>query len=302
MNILIAEDDATSRKLLELSLKQWGHRVVATADGAAALDAWTRERFDVLITDWMMPDVDGIELVRKIREQEVRLQRYTWTVLLTTKVFRDNYALAMEAGIDDFLMKPLDRELLRVRLSVAARVLGMQKQLTDIEAIIPICMHCKAIRNSPQQWQRIEEYLAAHVSTSLSHGYCPDCYLEESVLPEIARLEALHGAPSPTGAGPVDPAALGFLRAHEAESPDLARDLMRAFVDIAAGMDGLLARPAALDPTKGPVFRFAKAARAIGAYPLADALRLPTQHRDLARTELALVLAEPGFSVPANAA
>ena len=261
MNILIAEDDATSRKLLELSLRQWGHRVIVTADGAAALEAWSCERFDVVITDWMMPNVDGIELVRRIREQETRLQRYTWTVLLTTKAFQENYAVAMEAGVDDFLTKPLDRELLRVRLSVAARVLGMRQKLSEIEAIIPICMHCKSIRNSPQHWQRVEEYLAAHVSTSISHGYCPDCYLAESVLPEIARIEALHGAPRPAGAGAVDPAALSFLQAHEAESPNLAGDLVRAFVDIAAGMDGLLARNSSLDRTKGPVFRFGKAAR-----------------------------------------
>jgi sigma-B regulation protein RsbU (phosphoserine phosphatase) len=274
VKILIAEDDATSRKLLELSLKSWGHDCITAVDGTAALEAWRLHRFDVLITDWMMPEMDGIALIRRVCEIEAQKGRYAWKMLLTTKAFRDNFEVAMQAGVDDFLVKPLDRVLLRVRLTVAARILGMQKQVRDAEALIPICMRCKAVRNSATQWQRIEEYLALHVSESVTHGYCPDCFLAESILPEVKRLEERYGRPVLKGVTPIDPAALDFLRAHEAESPGLADDLVHSFAETAANVDrGLSSPDSPILLGAAPLARFEAAARAVGANALADTLQ-----------------------------
>jgi diguanylate cyclase (GGDEF)-like protein len=131
MKILIAEDDTTSRLLFGATLRKLGHTVTAVEDGHKAWKAWRQDGYPLLISDWMMPDVDGLELCRMVRG-ESSLQ-YTYIILLTAMDSKGSYLKGMDAGADDFITKPFDEELLAARLRVAERILGLHQKL-HIEA------------------------------------------------------------------------------------------------------------------------------------------------------------------------
>ena len=127
MKILIAEDDAVSRLVLTATLKKLGCEVVATASGTEAWDTFQQEHFPLLISDWMMPDMDGLELCQKIRAE--RGMQYTYIILLTARGGKTNYLDAMDAGADDFVTKPFDEDQLAARLRVAQRILALHEIL-----------------------------------------------------------------------------------------------------------------------------------------------------------------------------
>jgi signal transduction histidine kinase len=131
MKILIAEDDATSREILAHVLRQLGHEVQETANGEEAWAVFQREHVSFLISDWMMPGLDGLQLCRRIRAEQ--RPRYTYIVLLTVLGGKQNYLEAMEAGTDDFISKPFDVDQLHARLRVAERILGLQTELREVE-------------------------------------------------------------------------------------------------------------------------------------------------------------------------
>lgn len=127
MKILIAEDDTTSRLLFAATLKKLGHAVTAVENGHKAWEAWRGEAHPLLISDWMMPDMDGLQLCRMIRA-EPGLQ-YTYIILLTALDCKGNYLVGMNAGADDFITKPFDEEHLAARLRVADRILALHQKL-----------------------------------------------------------------------------------------------------------------------------------------------------------------------------
>ena len=120
MLVLIAEDDATTRQVLEMRVKQLHHDTVLASDGAEAWDRFERSHPDVVITDWAMPHLSGIDLCRKIRAHAH--DDYTY-VIAVTAMREHRYALeAMRAGLDDYLTKPVDPEELELRLLAAERL------------------------------------------------------------------------------------------------------------------------------------------------------------------------------------
>ena len=129
MKILVAEDDEVSRFMTVKALEKLGYPCTAASDGLVAWEAFGREGFDVVISDWMMPRVDGIELCRRIRASEQR--RYTYFIILTALAEREFRLTGMRAGADDYLDKPLDREELSLRLIVAERVTRLHRKLED---------------------------------------------------------------------------------------------------------------------------------------------------------------------------
>ena len=131
MKILIAEDDATSREILAHVLRQLGHEVVEAVNGEEAWAVFQREHVSLLISDWMMPGLDGLQLCRRIRAEQ--RPRYTYIILLTVLGGKRNYLEAMEAGTDDFITKPFDVDQLHARLRVTERILGLQTELREIE-------------------------------------------------------------------------------------------------------------------------------------------------------------------------
>jgi phosphoserine phosphatase RsbU/P len=127
MKILIAEDDPIVLRLLETYLHGWGHEVALARDGAQAWALFQECDYSLVISDWMMPEVDGLELVRRIRASE--RPGYVYVMLLTSKSGREDVVRGMEAGADDFMAKPFDRDELRVRLRAGERVIGLERDL-----------------------------------------------------------------------------------------------------------------------------------------------------------------------------
>jgi phosphoserine phosphatase RsbU/P len=184
MKIMIAEDDPVASKILSLTLEQIGHEVIVFSNGADAWERFKEEPVRIVVSDWMMPKLDGLQLCRRIRERAEREQKgereYTYFILLTANhAGRDNLALAMEAGIDDFLQKPLDREGIWMRLRVAERILGFSRQIRQLAELLPICSYCKKIRDDSAYWQQFEAYIQENTGSHFSHGICPDCFEEQ---------------------------------------------------------------------------------------------------------------------------
>ncbi len=129
MRILIADDDADMRRLLLHTLKRWGYEVVPASDGAQAWEILQREPISFVITDWIMPNLDGLGLCRRIREG--RFARYIYIILLTAKNSKDELIKGMEAGADDFLIKPFNAGELKVRIRAGERVVKLEHNLEE---------------------------------------------------------------------------------------------------------------------------------------------------------------------------
>jgi|SRR5271166_850689 len=126
--VLVAEDDAICRRVLQSRLLNWGFRVIAAEDGLRAWDVLRQDNApDLLILDWMMPGIDGPELCRRIRKQ--RRAVYPYILLVTGKDDTEDVVQGLEAGADDFLSKPVDPTELRARLQVGKRILALQHEL-----------------------------------------------------------------------------------------------------------------------------------------------------------------------------
>lgn len=198
--VLIAEDDAVSRRLLESTLRRWGYEVVLAANGDEALAGLEQPDAPALaVLDWMMPGLDGVDVCRRVRARPTATPPYI--ILLTAKTRREDVVQGLEAGADDFIGKPFDRDELRARLQVGVRVVSLQRKLADrvrdleaalgrvrqLQGLLPICAYCKKIRDDRNYWQQVEEYIGAHSDAQFSHGICPDCY-ERILGPQLRAM------------------------------------------------------------------------------------------------------------------
>jgi two-component system chemotaxis response regulator CheY len=127
MKILIADDDAITRRLVRDSIEKWGYEAIEARDGAEALSALEGSGAKLLIVDWNMPGIDGIELCRRVRGIEAL--GYVYIVLLTVKDRKQDVILALEAGADDHMAKPFDRNELKARVKAGERVLDLERAL-----------------------------------------------------------------------------------------------------------------------------------------------------------------------------
>ena len=188
MEILIADDDSVARMLLDSVLENWGHQVVVVNDGQQAWDILSQPDAPRLaIVDWMMPRIDGPELCRRIRRTPETLGLYV--ILLTSRRDPADIISGLQAGADDYIVKPFEPEELRARLGVGLRVVALQNSLNakitelkqalaqvhTLQGLIPICAYCKRIRNEAEFWERVESYITARSDARFSHGICPDC-------------------------------------------------------------------------------------------------------------------------------
>lgn len=186
MQILVAEDDFISRRLLITTLEQFGYQVTAFDNGEAAWEAYNAHPFRVVVSDWLMPGIDGLDFCRQVRQRPAT--EYTYFILLTANVQgKDSYLQAMAAGIDDFLAKPLDRDQIWMRLRVAERILRYTTQISQLEAMLPICSYCKKVRNDNNYWQQVESYVGERTGTYFSHSVCPSC-MDSVVKPQLEAM------------------------------------------------------------------------------------------------------------------
>jgi CheY-like chemotaxis protein len=196
MRVLAVEDDKLSMAVIRRSLERLGHSVLEAEDGEEAWGIWQKERPRVIVSDWQMPRLDGLGLCKRVRTHEGR--DYVYFILLTgTGGSVKNRSAAADAGVDDFLTKPVDRSALWMRLRVAERILKYTTQVHRLEEMMPMCSYCKKIRDDGNYWQQIESYLNERTGTEISHSVCPDCY-QKVVIPELEKLkaEAMKSAPA----------------------------------------------------------------------------------------------------------
>ncbi len=137
MRVLIADDEATSLLILQSTLEDLGHAYTTATDGLQAWELLQTTAVDVVISDWVMPGIDGIELCRRLRAQP--RAEYTYFIFLTSNSEKSHILTGVEAGADDYLVKPLDLDELRVRLLVAARITTLHAELaanrSDLERL-----------------------------------------------------------------------------------------------------------------------------------------------------------------------
>lgn len=175
LDIIVAEDDTITRTRLVSMLERMGHQVRAFTNGRQAWDEFSAIPARVVISDWLMPEMDGPELCAKVRARA--RTDYTYFILVTATQTTDaDYETASQAGTDDFLSKPLTSASLWRRLRVAKRILGFTKEIGQLKDLIPICAYCRQIREDDNFWSNIEQYIQVHTGSRFSHGICPQCY------------------------------------------------------------------------------------------------------------------------------
>jgi len=196
MQILIADDDAISRRLATHALTGCGAEVAVAEDGHAA---WAqiqgRTESMVLILDREMPGIDGMDLCRRARLLPSFPPLYI--VMVTGASETIDITAGLDAGADDYVIKPFKAAELKARAEVGMRIValqeGMARRLAELEqalanvkqlrGLLPMCAYCKKIRVDDKYWQQLEGYLSDHSDAEFSHGICPECF--PSVIDQI---------------------------------------------------------------------------------------------------------------------
>lgn len=175
LRILIAEDEEVSRRILQRMIEMWGHEVVSTSDGVEALSELQKQDAPPLaIMDLTMPEMDGIEVCKKVRETESSTPVYI--ILLTAKSGKEDIVVGLQAGANDYLTKPFDREELRARLDVGVRVIELQRSLAERVSELEQALRDreraeKELRNSETRYRQLIESSLGLIFTHDAAGH-----------------------------------------------------------------------------------------------------------------------------------
>jgi DNA-binding response OmpR family regulator len=191
MRILVAEDDAVTRKLLESTLGRLGLDVITAVDGNAAWNALEtlkgKDAPELAVLDWMMPGLEGIQILRRLRTTPGFELLYV--ILLTSRTDKEDVAYGLAAGANDYIAKPFDPSELEARVRVGERMVKLQRSLASrvaelevalahvqrLQGLLPICSYCKKVRNEADYWEQVDSYLTSHSDIRITHGICPQC-------------------------------------------------------------------------------------------------------------------------------
>lgn len=191
MKILVAEDDAVTRKLLVVTLERLGWDVIQAVDGEAAWQVFEtlkgKDAPEMAVIDWMMPGVEGIEICRRLRTTPGF--ELVYVILVTSRGGKEDLSYGLAAGANDYITKPFDPVELQARVRVGERMVRLQRSLavrvTELEAalahvqrlqgLLPICSYCKKVRNEANYWEQVESYLGSHSDLDFTHSICPQC-------------------------------------------------------------------------------------------------------------------------------
>ena len=192
MNILIADDDPVTLKLLTTHLNAWGHTVSTTSDGTSAWKHLQQQPVDIVVSDWKMPGLDGLELCQRIREHQTT--GYTYLIMISAQDRREDILHGLESGIDDYLTKPIDLEALRARIDIGARIVKLERNLKQkIELITG--NHYQTIRMFSQLMEVFDEDLGGHsrrtasLAVNLAHRHKG---IGDAEVPVIEAAALLH--------------------------------------------------------------------------------------------------------------
>jgi len=206
IKVLVVEDDPFFQRILTKRLQAEGYQVFAAGDGREGMKAIVSFEPDLVISDWMMPEVDGLELCQSIKTGLREAAPYF--ILLTAKGEISNKLLALDTGADDYLVKPCDQGELMARVRAGLRIVLLSQELratvqdlhvanaelqsarAEVERIthelLPICSFCRKVRDADGHWHSLEEYVARLSQADFTHGICPPCRIEHypSISPE----------------------------------------------------------------------------------------------------------------------
>jgi sigma-B regulation protein RsbU (phosphoserine phosphatase) len=189
--VLIVENDPISRLYMEASLATLGLDSEIAESGEEAIAILKTQQIRLIVSDWLMPDMGGLDLCRLVRALN---GEYVYFIqYMPVDATKDNEDAAIETGVDDFLQKPVNLRDLRIRLHVASRILDCTEHIQKLEALVPICSYCKSVRDDEDYWQQIEKYVGERTGSSFTHSVCPACY-QRHVVPQF---EAMHIVPPP---------------------------------------------------------------------------------------------------------
>ena len=203
--VLVIDDDASLRFTLEAVLSDAGLVVEACDGGASGLAAFEAHGADVVLTDLAMPEMDGMQVLERMRASDPSVP-----VLMLTAHGSERVAVsAMKAGAFDYIPKPFDPDELYARIQTGVRILTLQQSLADrvrdlevaltnvkqLQGLLPMCSYCKCIRNDQNYWMQLEHYLTAHSDAQFSHGICPGCFAG-IVEPQLQALRKGTGQPA----------------------------------------------------------------------------------------------------------
>jgi signal transduction histidine kinase/FixJ family two-component response regulator len=188
--VLFADDNADMRRYLEKLLNP-RYEVVPCEDGQVALERARQTRPDLVLSDVMMPRMDGFGLLRELREDKDL--RDVPFILLSARAGEESCIEGLDAGADDYLVKPFSaRELMarvgsnltmaKIRREVAelkVRNLEMLDEIKTLRGILLICSYCKKVEANPETWISLENYVRRHSDAEFNHGVCPDCLRKE---------------------------------------------------------------------------------------------------------------------------
>jgi len=188
MKILVADDEPIFRRLACSALDKLGHELVEAFDGT---EAWARlEGADppqLAILDWLMPNVSGLDVCRKVHELAMPAPPYL--IVVTARDRPEDIVVGLDAGADDYLTKPYNPAELRARVQVGVRILSLRQHLAErvraleealaqvkrLQGLLPMCAWCRKIRNDQNYWQSVEQYVGEHADVRFTHGICPEC-------------------------------------------------------------------------------------------------------------------------------
>jgi PleD family two-component response regulator len=195
IKILVTDDDSSMLLLETMLLEEEGYEVFQAGSGKECLRAALKYRPDIVLLDVMLPDMTGLEVCRKIKEDGTL--RDTFVILVSGILVSSEFqADGLETGADGYIIKPIDNAefLARVRSVVrikrtedalrqkereqAALISKLHNALAEIKTLkgfLPICVSCKKIRDDQGYWSQLEAYISAHSDAILTHGVCPQC-------------------------------------------------------------------------------------------------------------------------------
>jgi DNA-binding response OmpR family regulator len=171
--ILAVDDTASDLDLLARILVREGYTLSLAHDGPQALEMAANEKPDLILLDVLMPDMDGMEVCRKLKADSAT--RAIPVIFVTGQSGSDEVLTGFEAGAVDYVAKPfrIPEPLARVHVHVELR--RVQQEVHTLRSILPTCAHCKNIRDEKGTWHSIEAYISQHSAAHFSHGLCPTC-------------------------------------------------------------------------------------------------------------------------------
>ena len=171
--ILAVDDTASELDLLAKILGREGYQLVLAKDGSQALAMAVRERPDLILLDVLMPDLDGIEVCKRLKANPVT--RAIPVIFVTAQSGSDEILTGFEVGAVDYVTKPFRIPELLARVHVHVELRRVQHEVRTLRGILPTCAHCKNIRDEKGTWHAIEAYISQHSEAHFSHGLCPTC-------------------------------------------------------------------------------------------------------------------------------